>query len=282
MMMCCGAYRIAGVALLLGSIFSTACSGPKYPKCETDEQCKEKGEVCVNGQCQECRDDMQCDAKYPDAPHICQSGRCEVKPECMSDADCASVGEGLVCRSDKCVPECVEDADCASGYRCEESKCVAGAECEDDAACGPGRKCVEGSCEDDAGPYTNISAACRPMNAASGEVVALNKVFFDFDQYELTVDARETLKSNVECLQQAPQVKVVLEGHCDERGTQEYNLALGEKRASTVLGYMRNMGVDTSRIATRSKGENEPVCNEESEGCWAQNRRVEFMQQLSN
>ena len=75
-----------------------------------------------------------------------------------------------------------------------------------------------------------------------------------------------------------PGVTIVVEGHCDERGTQEYNLALGEKRANTVKSYLKNLGIDTSRMNTRSKGENEPVCRRSSESCWADNRRVQFIQ----
>ena len=71
---------------------------------------------------------------------------------------------------------------------------------------------------------------------------------------------------------------VQVDGHCDERGTEEYNLALGEKRAATVRSYLRNLGIDTSRMDMRSKGENEPVCREQSDDCWSQNRRVQFIQ----
>jgi peptidoglycan-associated lipoprotein len=112
----------------------------------------------------------------------------------------------------------------------------------------------------------------------SGDIVSLGVVNFEFDQYDLTVDARSTLDQNAECLRQAPAVTIIMEGHCDERGTQEYNLALGEKRAATVERYLRNLGIDTSRMQTRSKGENQPVCRQSTESCWAQNRRVEFIQ----
>jgi peptidoglycan-associated lipoprotein len=117
------------------------------------------------------------------------------------------------------------------------------------------------------------------MGGGSGEVVALGTVNFDFDRYELTLDARGALEQNAKCLEEAPGVTIVIEGHCDERGTQEYNLALGEKRANTVKSYLRNLGVDTSRMQTRSKGENEPVCNGAGENCYSQNRRVQFIQE---
>ena len=88
------------------------------------------------------------------------------------------------------------------------------------------------------------------------------------------------LDQAAKCMKEAPQVKVVVEGHGDERGTQEYNLALGEKRANAVKGYLKNLGVDNNRLGTRSKGENEPLCNESNESCWATNRRVQFIQQM--
>jgi peptidoglycan-associated lipoprotein len=115
--------------------------------------------------------------------------------------------------------------------------------------------------------------------SGGADVVALETVNFDFDKYDLTISARGALDQNAKCLEEAPGVTIVIEGHCDERGTQEYNLALGEKRANTVRGYLRNLGIDVSRMQTRSKGENEPVCNGASEDCYAQNRRVQFLQE---
>jgi len=264
---------LATAALFLGA---NACA-PKYPKCKTDEHCKEKGEVCVMGECQECRDDTQCHVKYPAEKRECQNSRCEVKPECRADADCAAVGEGLVCKGEKCVVECTANEDCAAGRKCEGQKCVA--ECQNDIECGPGRVCVDGACQDQAGTGLKVSAQCKPMNVAAGDVVNLETVNFDFDQYDLTVTARKALDQNAECLRQAPDLKIVAEGHADDRGTQEYNLALGEKRAATVRSYLKNLGIDTKRMDTRSKGENEPVCREATEDCWSQNRRVQFIQE---
>jgi peptidoglycan-associated lipoprotein len=255
---------------------ANACK-PKYPQCKTDDHCKDKGEVCINQQCQECRDDAMCEAKYPGGKRECKDGKCEIKPECRVDADCAAVGEGLVCKAEKCVVECTANEDCPAGRKCETQKCVA--ECANDLECGPGRTCVDGACQDQGTDGVKVSSECRPMNTASGDVVSLVTVNFEFDQYDLTVDARKALDQNAECLRQAPAVKIVTEGHADERGTQEYNLALGEKRAATVRSYLKNLGIDLSRMETRSKGENEPVCNQNTDSCWSQNRRVEFIQE---
>lgn len=263
----------AGRIALIGLGLGLAACKPEYPKCETDEHCAEKNEYCVNQQCQECRTDQHCIDKNDGERWECISGRCE-QYECKLDADCEG---GLVCRSKKCVPECTEDADCPSGDVCEEQRCVD--ECSEDIDCGPGMMCDQGECveEKDA---TEISSECRPMDPASDQVVALERVLFDFNEYDLTSDAQSKLDQNADCLQQAS-IEVIIEGHADERGTQEYNLALGEKRANAVRDYLRNLGIDTTRLRTRSKGENEPVCYEKNESCYSRNRRVEFIQRRS-
>jgi peptidoglycan-associated lipoprotein len=269
-----GSSKLSGLIAVAASMLLIACK-PTYPKCDKDEDCKEKGEVCVNGQCQECRDDEQCVAKQGQG-FACVEGRCEQKKECNADADCTAIGPNLVCRANKCVTECSTNADCPSGKRCEGQKCVA--ECSADVDCGPNRYCVDGACQDQPAGGTRISAQCRPMDTSGGQIVATDTVHFEFDKYDLTSTARDVLDKDAECLKQDPAVHVVLEGHADERGTQEYNLALGEKRAATVQSYLRNLGIEPGRLTIRSKGENEPVCEEHTESCWAKNRRVEFLQ----
>lgn len=263
------------VALLGGFLFS-ACSSPQWPNCETDDQCKDRnGETvdyyCINQQCQECRDDSNCDAG-----ETCVSGRCEAAGQCQTDSDCQG---GMVCRLDQCVEvQCTSDDDCAQGQRCEGDQCV-DAECTSDYECGAGMECSDGQC---IAATQRISAGCQPVSPGAGEVVQLGEVFFNFDQSDLTVDARSTLETNAECIKQAPDITVVVEGHCDERGTQEYNLALGERRANAVLRYLRNLGIDTSNMRTVSKGENEPTCNQRTESCFSKNRRVKFIQRRAS
>jgi len=104
----------------------------------------------------------------------------------------------------------------------------------------------------------------------------MKPILFDFDDYQLTDASRSALSETADCLRDFP-ARIVIEGHCDERGTQEYNLALGEKRASMVRSYLRTMGLDPTLLVTRSKGENEPVCNRATGSCYALNRRVEFL-----
>lgn len=102
----------------------------------------------------------------------------------------------------------------------------------------------------------------------------LGDAFFDYDRASLTDRGREQLSRNAEFLRQYPQFQVTLEGHCDERGTPEYNLALGERRAFTAREYLTALGVDEGRLRTMSYGEERPVCGGEDESCWSQNRRA--------
>jgi peptidoglycan-associated lipoprotein len=260
--------------VITAALFVGACK-PNYPQCKDDDNCKDKGEVCQNGQCQECREDAQCTEKHG-AGYVCTDGRCEVKPECRNDDECSA--KGLVCRAAKCVAECSTNEDCPSGKKCDAQKCVG--ECSADVDCGPGGSCVDGACQGADRDTTKVSASCRPMNPTAGEIVSLPTVRFEFNEYDLTGSARSSLDQAAQCLKEAPGVQVVLEGHGDERGTQEYNLALGEKRANTVRGYLKNLGVQQARLRTRSKGENEPLCREADESCYSKNRRVEFLQSM--
>jgi len=106
---------------------------------------------------------------------------------------------------------------------------------------------------------------------------ALNDIQFDFDSYSLLPEARETLKSNAEWLKANQSARSEIEGHADERGTNEYNLALGAKRAQAAKGYLATLGVSPDRLSTISYGEELPVCKERSERCWNKNRRVHFV-----
>ena len=104
----------------------------------------------------------------------------------------------------------------------------------------------------------------------------LRDVNFDFDRYELRPDMREILKGQVTWLKANPQVRVEVEGHCDDRGTDEYNLALGAKRAESVKRYLIE-GISPNRLASISYGEELPLCKEQNESCWAKNRRAHFV-----
>ncbi|HJN74513.1 MAG TPA: peptidoglycan-associated lipoprotein Pal [Myxococcota bacterium] len=104
-----------------------------------------------------------------------------------------------------------------------------------------------------------------------------NKVYFDFDVSELSPESRAALDANIQILQVHPNVKVQVQGHADERGATEYNLALGDRRANAVKDYMISSGVAPSRLAVISYGEEAPLTGDSNERAWSQNRRAEFI-----
>jgi len=109
------------------------------------------------------------------------------------------------------------------------------------------------------------------------EAAAFADVYFEFDKYDLNTEARETLRQHADWLVNNTEFEVILEGHCDERGTREYNLALGERRSESVRDYLLNLGIDTGRLTTISYGEELPLDPAHAEEAWAKNRRVHFV-----
>jgi len=105
------------------------------------------------------------------------------------------------------------------------------------------------------------------------EVPEIAAVYFDLDQATLRADARDTLGKNYAALKEHADWEALVEGHCDERGTTEYNLGLGQRRAAAVRQYYMTLGLDGGRIATISYGKEQPICTEHSDDCWAKNRR---------
>ncbi len=101
--------------------------------------------------------------------------------------------------------------------------------------------------------------------------------YFDYDKADIRPDAREALAKTAEFLKNYPQIKVTIEGHCDERGSTEYNLGLGDRRASAVKQYLVSLGLSADRLSTVSYGKEKPFCTEHEETCWQQNRRGHFV-----
>ncbi|MGC4083484.1 MAG: peptidoglycan-associated lipoprotein Pal [Vicinamibacterales bacterium] len=101
----------------------------------------------------------------------------------------------------------------------------------------------------------------------------LGTVYFDLDESSLRDEARSVLQRNAEWLRRWPSTRINIEGHCDERGSAEYNLALGERRASAVKGYLESLGVAPERLVVVSKGKEAPICTVSEDSCWQQNRR---------
>ncbi|MCI5065812.1 peptidoglycan-associated lipoprotein Pal [bacterium] len=114
--------------------------------------------------------------------------------------------------------------------------------------------------------------------AVAGDV--LKDVYFEFDKSELTASAKATLQDNAAWLKDNMETAVTIEGHCDERGTREYNLALGQRRAQSVYDYLRGLGVGEARMSTVSYGEDQPLDPGHNEAAWSMNRRAHFRMQM--
>ncbi|MBM4282276.1 MAG: OmpA family protein [Deltaproteobacteria bacterium] len=241
-----------GAAMLLLGTIATACPGPEYPKCESDDHCKKTkdggaiDEYCLFGQCQECAKDAHCGAGRE-----CVKGRCE--QTCASDDQC---GEGSVCNDRRCVT----------------------AECRSDDACGAGGSCQAGRCQR-AG--TTAGGATGGTSAPTDEGVVCERhnarVQFDFNTSDLRPDGRAVLDTLAKCMTKSGDWKITVEGHCDDRGTPEYNLSLGESRAKSVKKYLTALGVDDQRVRVVTYGEEKPLDSSQTEDAWAKNRRGEIL-----
>ena len=108
-------------------------------------------------------------------------------------------------------------------------------------------------------------------------IEALPDVHFDFDKYDVRPGDAKVLDENAKWMKSNPNSLILIEGHCDERGTNEYNLALGERRAKSTMNYLVSQGVQANRITLISYGEERPQCTEKTEVCWAKNRRTHFL-----
>ena len=117
----------------------------------------------------------------------------------------------------------------------------------------------------------------RPTPSEFAAIAELKDIHFDFDKYDIRPGDAKTLDSNAGWLKSNPNHLLLIEGHCDERGTNEYNLALGERRAKSTMNYLVSQGVQASRITIISYGEERPLCTEHTEECWAKNRRAHFL-----
>ncbi len=113
--------------------------------------------------------------------------------------------------------------------------------------------------------------------AAVNRSGVLQTIYFDYDRSELRADARAALKTNSDWVRDHPKYRIIIEGHCDERGSIEYNLALGDRRASSVRDYMATLGIPASRIRAVSYGEERPAESGHTEAAWSRNRRAAFL-----
>lgn len=243
--------RRVGIISTLGmgmAVLLLAGCPSSYPKCSSDNDCKAHNEVCVEGMCQECAGDQNCKAGF-----VCQTHQCVPKPECTTDAQCTG---GKKCQAGKCQYQCTASSDCGAGA-CVQHQCVIGG-CNQDADCGSSQSCQQNRC------VTAQKASCD-----------WSPVHFEFNEATLTPEAQSRLQGMVDCIEQA-KGKVVLEGYADERGTEEYNLELSNRRASSVADYLENLGVPKDKLGAVGYGENRPVDSGHDEAAWAKNRRVAF------
>lgn len=122
-----------------------------------------------------------------------------------------------------------------------------------------------------------MSCGQKKKPKVSATTDGLQKVYFDFDKSNIKPEFEPKLKGNAAWMTANAGSKVTIEGHCDERGSVEYNIALGDRRANSAKSYMKNLGVAEAKLSTISYGKERPVCSEHKESCWWQNRRAEFV-----
>jgi peptidoglycan-associated lipoprotein len=244
--------------LLLALAIALALGGcgdkkPRYPACGSDKDCR-AGQRCVNNQCLQCADDSQC-AKG----ESCVKGGCVLKTGACRDAkDCRDT---QVCVLHRC-SACTSDRDCGAGGRCANGRCLLRGACKASRDCADDEDCVGGQCSR-GGRLEPPDVGCQ-----------FKPVYFGYDEVAIDAEGRTLLNAAGECIQQAPGRGVFIAGHTDPRGTEEYNIALSERRAQLVADYLARLGIDPARFRVIPKGETEAAGVDE--GGWSQDRRVEL------
>jgi peptidoglycan-associated lipoprotein len=129
--------------------------------------------------------------------------------------------------------------------------------------------------------YSGETGSGTVITADDGTKVLFNDVLFDYDKYSIREDTRPILDTAAYFLNENRGLKVAIEGHTDERGTNEYNLALGERRARAARDYLISLGVSPSRMTIMTLGEEKPICTNKEDSCWQRNRRATFKDSIS-
>ncbi len=225
--------KYAFAAAALGAL--SGCP-PTYPKCDSDANCSEKGEVCVQGQCQECATDANCKPGF-----VCDANKCVPKPECSDTNPCKA---GAKCKQGKCAVDSSKDGTCTTNEDCPS-----------------GEECKAGRCAS----KTGGAGACT-----------VEPIRFEFNESKLDPAGQSALAALADCIKKN-NWKLRVEGHADERGTEEFNLQLSNRRAASVKRYLTDLGVSDGALETVGYGENKPAVNGSNESAWAANRRVELV-----
>lgn len=243
------AIGIAALALVL-SFAATSCGdSSKKPGCKSDKDCKNPL-VCAANTCVQCTSDAQCSGGQK-----CLANACVQAPECTSDETCPP---GQVCQAGKC-KACAADSECGPGGKCDAGACQRAKKCSKDEDCADDEDCTNGVCIR-AGASTGADATCP-----------LSTVYFAFDDSTVQASERDRLAANVACIEKTKGKNVYLIGHTDSSGTEEYNIALSERRAQAVADYMSRLGSDPARLQVVPKGETAPTGLGDD-----RDRRVEF------
>ena len=253
------------MGLLLVGVSSCSNKNVKPATCTSDAECKytENGQdiegICYFGKCQQCVKDSDCRDSQ-----ACVANQC--LNDCESDLECQS---GAYCGKSKvCIENCSSEKSCSEGEACISGRCVAGfAACQSNTDCAEGFGCDSGLCSK-AGVY---------QMAMNSECQSDLRIHFDFNKFQIKGSEQSVAKKAAECLKANPNAKLRVEGHTDDRGSTEYNLSLGDKRARALKTHLARLGIDPNRVSTISYGSEKPLSREKNEAAWSMNRRDDIL-----
>lgn len=242
---------VAAAALLVA--FGLAGCPSKKPKdgsCKTTKDCK-TGQVCVENRCVECGQSSDCEAGEQ-----CKDNTCVAAAECTRDDQCPV---GKACLGGKC-QACKSDTDCGAGGSCEAGACARATACKKDEECADDEDCIDGYCK-------------KPWKAAGdGDATCqLAVIYFGYDDASIQASERDRLDANAACIEKSKGKTVNVTGFTDSSGTEEYNIALSERRAQSVADYLARLGVDPALMQVVPRGETGPSGQGDDK-----DRRVEF------